>query len=276
MGRRSIGKPPHFLLYCSHEGLSIPDAEHCRLSDLHGFQKPNDLRALNLMNRAAEVCMHAILFVRALELGSSITLELQEVMGEYSDIRLAYGESDEYSFVFHKATELYGTCLHRLQLLRSLLSQHWLRQACVRPGRRPAKLVSLVASLFSAAYARFWPNFLPDTPLQMTPSFDGRSICYPTTETLQDYLAWRQVDTHVNNQVRRCTRMTALQHAHCSKHAAVCCVCCGAKLTRALSVQYNTCYWALVHDGRTGAEAQQMLKVCSPLAAFYCTRYHLY
>ena len=34
-------------------------------------------------------------------------------------------------------------------------------------------------------------------------------------------------------------------------------------------MQYNTCYWALVHDGCTGAEAQQMLKVCSPLAALY-------
>ena len=61
--------------------------------------------------------------------------------------------------------------------------------------------MSLVASLFSAAYARFWPQLLPDTPLQLTPSFDGRAICYPTVETLQDYLAWRQVDTHVNNQV---------------------------------------------------------------------------
>ena len=32
-------------------------------------------------------------------------------MTEYPDIRLAYGESDEYSFVFHKGTELYGTAL---------------------------------------------------------------------------------------------------------------------------------------------------------------------
>ena len=28
-----------------------------------------------------------------------------------------------------------------------------------------------------------------------------------------------------------------------------------------LCLQYNTCYWALVHDGCTGAEAQQILKV---------------
>ena len=36
----------------------------------------------------------------------------------------------------------------------------------------------------------------------MTPSFDGRAVCYPTEQVLREYLAWRQVDTHVNNQVR--------------------------------------------------------------------------
>lgn len=29
-------------------------------------------------------------------------------MSEFQDIRLAFGESDEYSFVFSKACELYG------------------------------------------------------------------------------------------------------------------------------------------------------------------------
>ena len=31
--------------------------------------------------------------------------------------------------------------------------------------------------------------------------FDGRAVCYPDTPTLRDYLTWRQVDTHINNQV---------------------------------------------------------------------------
>ena len=57
----------------------------------------------------------------------------QEVMGEYPDIRLAYGESDEYSFVFHKSTELYGIRLHPLQQLpcipNKLSSDLGLRQA---------------------------------------------------------------------------------------------------------------------------------------------------
>ena len=33
---------------------------------------------------------------------------LQEVMKLFSDIRMAFGESDEYSFVLHKNTTLYG------------------------------------------------------------------------------------------------------------------------------------------------------------------------
>ena len=45
----------------------------CRFSDLHGFEKPNDLRALQLMNKCAEV-----------------------VLRELTDIVIAYGQSDEY------------------------------------------------------------------------------------------------------------------------------------------------------------------------------------
>jgi hypothetical protein len=33
---------------------------------------------------------------------------LQAVLAEFQDIRLAFGESDEYSFVFHKDCQLYG------------------------------------------------------------------------------------------------------------------------------------------------------------------------
>jgi tRNA(His) 5'-end guanylyltransferase len=35
-------------------------------------------------------------------------LPLQNVLVEFPDIRIAYGESDEYSFVFHRKAELYG------------------------------------------------------------------------------------------------------------------------------------------------------------------------
>lgn len=70
-----------------------------------------------------------------------------------------------------------------------------------RAGRRASKLVSLVASLFSAAYVRFWPTHFPGTPLAATPMFDGRAVLYPADATLRDYLSWRQADTHVNNLV---------------------------------------------------------------------------
>jgi tRNA(His) 5'-end guanylyltransferase len=34
----------------------------------------------------------------------------QAVMREFRDIVVAYGESDEYSFVLRRSTELYGGC----------------------------------------------------------------------------------------------------------------------------------------------------------------------
>lgn len=57
----------------------------CRFSDLHGFEKPNDLRALSLMDDAAK-----------------------EVLREFPDVRIAFGQSDEYSFVLQKDTSIYG------------------------------------------------------------------------------------------------------------------------------------------------------------------------
>uniref|UniRef100_A0A6U1IC41 tRNA(His) guanylyltransferase n=2 Tax=Tetraselmis chuii TaxID=63592 RepID=A0A6U1IC41_9CHLO len=145
-----------------------------KFSSAHGFEKPNDERALNLMNACA-----------------------MAVMEEFGDIRIAYGESDEYSFAFHKTCTLYG--------------------------RRASKLVSLVTSCFTANYALLWPKYFEDVPLQSTPMFDGRAVCYPNDDTLRDYFSWRQADTHVNNQ-------------------------------------YNTCFWALVKDGLSTTEAQRTLK----------------
>jgi tRNAHis guanylyltransferase len=49
---------------------------NCRLSEKYRFEKPNDRRALELMNAAAI-----------------------EVMKELPDLNVAYGVSDEYRFV---------------------------------------------------------------------------------------------------------------------------------------------------------------------------------
>ncbi|KAF9875791.1 tRNA guanylyltransferase [Colletotrichum karsti] len=117
----------------------------------YSFEKPNDKRALDLMNAAARV-----------------------VVTELPDITIAYGVSDEYSFVFHKSCTLFE--------------------------RRASKLVSTVVSTFTANYVYLWSQHFPDSPLSPPlPSFDGRAVCYPSVSNLRDYMSWRQVDCHINN-----------------------------------------------------------------------------
>ncbi|KAI5864820.1 tRNA guanylyltransferase [Durotheca rogersii] len=122
-----------------------------KLCAKYNFEKPNDRRALDLMNAAAKA-----------------------VMTELPDITIAYGVSDEYSFVFHKTCALFE--------------------------RRSSKIVSTIVSTFTAYYVHLWPTYFPDTPLSPPlPSFDGRVVCYPSVQNLRDYLSWRQVDCHINN-----------------------------------------------------------------------------
>jgi tRNA(His) guanylyltransferase len=56
-------------------------------------------------------------------------------------------------------------------------------------------------SSFTAFYHHFWSARFPNTELspERLPTFDGRAVIYPSTKTLRDYLAWRQVDCHINN-----------------------------------------------------------------------------
>ncbi|KAH6940007.1 hypothetical protein HPB50_024009 [Hyalomma asiaticum] len=120
-----------------------------KFSDVHGFEKPNDKRALDLMTRCAE-----------------------RVMEEFSEICMAYGQSDEYSFVFRKNAELYN--------------------------RRASKIMTNVCSLFTSSYLFYWSSFFT-SPIQYPPSFDGRVVLYPSDANLRDYLSWRQADCHINN-----------------------------------------------------------------------------
>ncbi|OTA64222.1 tRNAHis guanylyltransferase [Hypoxylon sp. EC38] len=122
-----------------------------KLCAKYNFEKPNDRRALDLMNAAAKA-----------------------VMSEIHDITIAYGVSDEYSFVFHKTCTLFE--------------------------RRSSKIVSTIVSTFTAYYIHLWSTYFPDTPLSPPlPSFDGRAVCYPSVQNLRDYMSWRQVDCHINN-----------------------------------------------------------------------------
>ncbi|KAF7070629.1 hypothetical protein CFC21_076124 [Triticum aestivum] len=145
-----------------------------RFSELHAFEKPNDDRALRLMNACAT-----------------------SMLEKFPDIVIAYGVSDEYSFVFREKTEFYK--------------------------RRESKNISLCVSYFTIVYGMKWKDFFPNNDLKEPPYFDGRVVCYPNINTIRDYLAWRQVDCHINNQ-------------------------------------YNTCFWALVKSGKTEKEAHQALK----------------
>ena len=170
----------------------------------HAFRKPNDERALQLMDSCAVA-----------------------VMKEFGDIRIAYGESDEYSFVFHKKCTLYK--------------------------RRAFKLVSVVVSLFSASYVRLWSTFFPATELQYTPMFDGRAVCYPNEKVLRDYLSWRQV----------CEALFCVLLLWWPEQPAVSLQLrtCSVQVDTHINNQYNTCYWALRNQaGKTPCEAQAVLK----------------
>ncbi|KAI1331351.1 tRNA guanylyltransferase [Xylariaceae sp. FL0255] len=122
-----------------------------KLCAKYNFEKPNDKRALDLMNAAAKA-----------------------VVMEIPEITIAYGVSDEYSFVLHKTTTLFE--------------------------RRASKLITTITSTFTAYYVHLWSSYMPDKPLSAPlPSFDGRAVCYPSVQNLRDYMTWRQVDCHINN-----------------------------------------------------------------------------
>lgn len=121
-----------------------------KFSEDHNFLKPNDLRALKLMNYAA-----------------------YNILKEFNDIVIGFGQSDEYSFIFRRETSLYK--------------------------RRASKLLTTINSKFSSSYVFYWKKFFGQTPLIYPPTFDGRIVLYPSEENIIDYLKWRQADVHINN-----------------------------------------------------------------------------
>ncbi|KAM0276591.1 hypothetical protein ACHAQH_006596 [Verticillium albo-atrum] len=142
---------PDILLQNTWVVVRIDGRGFTKLCTKYAFEKPNDKRALDLMNAAARA-----------------------VMTDLPDITIAYGISDEYSFVFHKSCTLFE--------------------------RRASKLVTTIVSTFTAHYIHSWSTYFPDAPLTLPlPSFDGRAVCYPSVQNLRDYMSWRQVDCHINN-----------------------------------------------------------------------------
>ncbi|KAJ1675659.1 tRNA-histidine guanylyltransferase 1-like [Spiromyces aspiralis] len=101
-----------------------------------------------------------------------------KVMEKMPDIVLAYGESDEYSFVISKKSNMYN--------------------------RRESKIISLITSYFTSCYVYYWRDYLPDVEMQAIPAFDSRAVMYPSDKNLRDYLSWRQADCHINNLYNTC------------------------------------------------------------------------
>ncbi|KAN0062262.1 tRNA-His guanylyltransferase [Thecaphora frezii] len=122
-----------------------------KFSKAHNFAKPNDPQALELMNEAAR-------FVMA------------QLKGQAT---MAFGESDEYSFLLRRECDLYS--------------------------RRVSKITTHIVSLFTSAYLFHWSRYFPNVPLQYPPTFDGRLVPYPSAAIVRDYFSWRQADTHINN-----------------------------------------------------------------------------
>ena len=90
-------------------------------------------------------------------------------------------------------------------------------------NRREDKIMSCVLSLFTSAYVYKFEEFFDSKPKKI-PSFDARVVLYPSEKDLKSYLAWRQVDCHINNL-------------------------------------YNTTFWALVKQGgMTTEQAHKKLK----------------
>ena len=119
------------------------------------FKKPMDARGVNLMVATAEaLCL------------------------KFREVRMAFGQSDEFSFVLPRKCGLWK--------------------------RREAKLVSSFASFFAAAFVFLWPRFFGDEPLLEPPAFDARVVCFPSDVNLRDYLSWRQADTHINHLLNCC------------------------------------------------------------------------
>lgn len=169
-----------------------------------------------------------------------MNLAAQHVVKTLPDIVVAYGVSDEYSFVFHRSTTLFE--------------------------RRNAKLVSTVVSTFTAAYVMLWSSqFEAEKEMMqlqldmLLPTFDARAVCYPTWENLRDYLSWRQVDCmyppafllcayHVHPEEKMPQRGRSLITNMCAPAGHI-------------NNLYNTTFWALVQQGgMSQTAAEEFLK----------------
>lgn len=185
-------------------------AQHC------GWHKPWDERALHLMKVAAS-----------------------DVLRRLPDIPLAYGHSDEFTFVLPPHSQLFQ--------------------------RNEAKLVSTVASTLASSFALHYSGVfeqegdsLPSPP----PSFHARCATLPSVAYAREYLSWRQADCtfqQLRLDISTCARRQNNRDVKLSCLLKPCCIT--YVYAGHVNNQYNTCFWYLVqHAGLSKDEAQSRLE----------------
>lgn len=103
-----------------------------------------------------------------------------------SDIVLAYGQSDVFSFVFRRNTNLFER-RPRYSCENALVMGIILSIIC-------SKIMSTVVAHFTACYIFYWSSFFPATQLLYPPSFDGELMTFLALDAVQHK---RQVDCPV-------------------------------------------------------------------------------
>jgi tRNA(His) guanylyltransferase len=155
-------------------------------------------------------------------------------MEDMHDIVIAFGQSDEYSFVIKKSSNVFTRRVRCVRERHSLCAREDALLFC-------SKIMTAVVSCFTSNYVFHWPSFMKNEDgsvgvLAYPPQFDGRVVCYPTLKNLRDYLAWRQAD---------CMR----------------CIC-GVEMAGHINNLYNTLFWALVLKGNISeTEAEAKIRV---------------
>lgn len=123
----------------------------------HNFHKPNDKRGLDLMVDSAKHLMQTY----------------------RNQIPLAYGHSDEFSFLIKANSDLLS--------------------------RRKQKINSMLPVIFATYYNSNWDKFFGNpslgtvTPRKYDALFDSKYFEYPNYSSVIDYFRWRQIDCHINN-----------------------------------------------------------------------------
>lgn len=118
---------------------------NCRFSEQHNFMKPNDNRALGLMSRSA-----------------------RSVMEELEDITIAYGQSDEFSFVFKRSTTWFKRrARYNDRTFQNTAVGGWFSRVMLS-----RKITQKVFSFLSTV--NWWPMWLRSFPLALFTT--GRSI----------------------------------------------------------------------------------------------------